>query len=59
MTKGRRDVMFVQLEAAQDGDFYRVNTAFPTSRDYLEKQEGKGAKILWSGSEPRSAATGR
>lgn len=59
VSTGRRDVMFVQLEAAQDGDFYRVNTAFPASRDYLEKQEGKGAKILWSGSEPRSAATGR
>ena len=60
VTQGRRDVMFVvQLEVAQDGDFYRVNTAFPASRDYLEKQEGKGAKILWSGSEPRSAATGQ
>ncbi|TCP16915.1 LPD38 domain-containing protein [Simplicispira metamorpha] len=59
VSTGRRDVMFVQLEAAQEGDFYRVNTAFPVSRNYLEKQESKGAKILWSGSEPRSAATGR
>lgn len=59
VTQGRRDVMFVQLEVAQAGDFYRVNTALPASRDYLEKQESKGAKILWSGSEPRSAATGQ
>lgn len=59
VTQGRRDVMFVQLEAAPEGDFYRVNTAFPASRDYLEKREGKGAKILWSGSEPRSAVAGQ
>ena len=59
VTTGRRDVMFVQLEPAGNGDFYRVNSAFPASRDYLEKQEIKGAKVLWSGSEPRSAAAGR
>lgn len=59
VSTGRRDVMFVQLEVAQEGDFYRVNTAFPASRNYLEKQEGKGAKILWSGSEPRSAVAGQ
>jgi hypothetical protein len=59
VTDGRRDVMFVQLEPAEDGDFYRVNTAFPASRDYLEKQEGKGAKVLWGGSEPRPVAAGQ
>ncbi len=59
VTDGRRDVMFVQLDAADDGDFYRVNTAFPASRDYLEKQESKGAKVLWGGSEPRPVAAGQ
>lgn len=59
VTNGRRDVMFVQLEPSADGEFYRVNTAFPASRDYLEKREAGGAKVLWSGSEPRSTATGR
>ncbi len=59
VSTGRRDVMFVQMEATEDEDFYRVNTAFPASRDYLEKQERKGAKVIWNGSEPRSTATGQ
>ena len=57
MSAGRKDVMFIQLEPAETGDFYRINTAFAASRDYLEKQEGKGAKVLWSGSEPRTTST--
>lgn len=57
VSAGRKDVMFVQLEPAETGDFYRINTAFAASRDYLEKQERKGAKVLWSGSEPRTTST--
>ncbi|SOD42346.1 LPD38 domain-containing protein [Nitrosovibrio sp. Nv4] len=56
---GRKDVMFVQLEPSENGDYYRINTAFPTSRDYLEKQLQKGMKVLWSGSEPTLAVTGK
>jgi hypothetical protein len=51
-----RVVMFVQLEASEGEDFYRVNTAFPVRQaDY----EGRhGMKKLWDGSEPASIATG-
>ncbi|MCK6392065.1 hypothetical protein [Zoogloea sp.] len=55
----RQDVMFVQLEPADGGDYYRINTAFPASRDYLAKQQRKGMKVLWDGSEPAPAATGQ
>lgn len=58
VTNGRRDISLVQLEPAPGGDFYRVNTAFPASCNYLEKQEKNGAKVIWNGSEPRSTATG-
>lgn len=56
---GRQDVMFVQLEPEEGGDFYRINTAFPASRNYLEKQQKKGMKLLWGGSEPAPAAAGQ
>lgn len=56
---GRQDVMFVQLEPTHEGDFYRINTAFPASRNYLEKQQKKGMKLLWGGSEPAPAAAGQ
>ncbi|PWB44642.1 MAG: hypothetical protein C3F19_00825 [Rhodocyclales bacterium] len=55
----RQDVMFVQLEPDETGDFYRINTAFPASRDYLEKQQRKGMKLLWGGSEPASPVAGQ
>lgn len=42
-------VTFLQLEIQKDGDFYRVNTAFPVSQTYLEGKEKKaGWKPLWS-----------
>lgn len=56
---GRQDVMFVQLEPSSGGDFYRINTAFPASRDYLEKQQRKGMKLLWGGSEPVPSVAGQ
>lgn len=56
---GRQDVMFVQLEPSQDGDYYRINTAFPTIRAYVERQMKKGMKVLWSGSEPALTVTGQ
>lgn len=53
---GRKDVMYVQLEAAQDGDFYRVNSAFPVrQQDYEERHH---MKKLWLESEPRAKASG-
>lgn len=55
----RENVMFVQLQPADDGDYYRINTAFPASRDYLEKREKKGGELLWGGSEPAPAVTGQ
>lgn len=40
---------FLQLEVQKDGDFYRVNSAFPVSKSYLESKEKKeGWKPLWS-----------
>lgn len=59
VTDGRRDVMFIQLQGMDGGDFYRVNTAFPATRNYLERQERKGSKVLWAGSEPRPAVAGQ
>lgn len=56
---GRQDVMFVQLEPSENGDFYRINTAFPASRNYLEKQQKRGMKLLWGGSEPASPVAGK
>ncbi len=56
---GRKDVMFIQLEPFGSGEFYRVNTAFPASRSYLEKQMKKGMKLLWGGSEPTSTVAGQ
>lgn len=51
--------MFMQLEPEEGGDSYRINTAFPASRNYLEKQQKKGMKLLWGGSEPAPAAAGQ
>jgi len=40
---------FLQLEIQKEGDFYRVNSAFPVSESYLEGKERKeGWKPLWS-----------
>lgn len=55
---GEQHMMYVQLEPAKDadGDYFRVNTAFPVRQtDYPEKH---GFKKLWDGSEPASAVTG-
>ena len=57
---GKQHMMYVQLEPATDGDYYRVNTAFPVRQaDYPEKH---GFHALWPlsvGSEPATAATGK
>lgn len=44
----RGKVVFIQLQAGkdEDGDFYTVKTAFPSSRTYAEKR--KEWKQLWS-----------
>lgn len=49
--------MYAQLEIEKEGDFYRVNSAFPVRRtDYETRQ---GMKKLWPESEPRAKATGQ
>jgi hypothetical protein len=48
--------MFIQLEANEGEDFYRVNTAFPVRQSDYEAKHGM--KILWDGSEPASIAAG-
>jgi|GEM_PF-2322240 len=55
----RQDVMFVQLEPMEGGDYYRVNSAFPAQAAYFGRQERKGIKKLWDGSEPASVVTGQ
>lgn len=54
---GRKDVMYIQLEIAKEGDFYRVNSAFPVRQEDYESL--KGMKKIWDGSEPTSAVTGQ
>lgn len=54
---GRKDVMFIRLEPASEGDFYRVNTAFPVRQEDYE--ERKGMKKLWDWREPNTATTGQ
>lgn len=54
---GRKDMMYVRLEVAKDGDFYRVNSALPVRQEDYETRNGM--KKVWDGSEPTSAATGR
>lgn len=57
---GKQHMTYVQLEPATDGDYYRVNTAFPVRQsDYPEKH---GFNVLWPlsvGSEPATTATGK
>lgn len=54
---GKQHMMYVQLEPADDGDYYRVNSAFPVRQEnYPEKH---GFKPLWDGSEPASTASGK
>jgi len=54
---GRKDVMFIQLSPSENGDFYRVNSAFPVrQKDYEQR---KGMEKLWGGSEPAPVATGQ
>jgi len=54
---GKQHMMYVQLEPADEGDYYRVNSAFPVRQgDYPEKH---GFKPLWDGSEPASTASGK
>jgi len=53
---GKKDVMYVQLEPAENGDYYRVNSAFPVrQKDYPERHS---FVKLWDGSESPSIATG-
>jgi len=50
-------IMYMQLDAAKDKDFYRVNTAFPVKRgDYEARQ---GMQKIWDGSDPAIAVTGQ
>jgi len=50
-------IMYVQLEAAKEGDFYRINTAFPVKRSDYEIRQGM--KKIWDGSDPAVAVTGQ
>ena len=55
---GKQRMMYVELEQTvdKDGEYYRVNSAFPVRQeDYPERH---GFKKLWDGSEPASAVTG-
>lgn len=55
---GKQHMMYVELEQTvdKDGEYYRVNSAFPVRQeDYPERH---GFKKLWDGSEPASAVTG-
>lgn len=53
---GRKDVMYIQLEPSDAGDYYRINSAFPVrQQDYEERQ---GMVKLWPVSEPQAAASG-
>ncbi len=54
---GRKDVMYIQLEISDAGEFYRVNTAFPVRQADYESRHGM--KKVWDGSEPTSAVTGQ
>lgn len=54
---GRKDVMYIRLEVAKEGDFYRVNSAFPVRQQDYEALHGM--KKIWDGSEPTSAVTGQ
>lgn len=54
---GRKDVMYIQLDLAKEGDFYRVNSAFPVRQQDYEAR--RGMKKVWDGSEPTSAVTGQ
>lgn len=55
----RGKVVFIQLQAGKDddGDFYTVKTAFPSSRTYAEKR--KEWKQLWSRVPVPAADTGK
>ncbi|MFN7153809.1 MAG: PLxRFG domain-containing protein [Acidovorax sp.] len=55
----RGKVVFIQLQAGKDddGDFYTVKTAFPSSRMYAEKR--KEWKQLWSRVPVPAADTGK
>lgn len=51
-------VMFLRMQPAKDadGDYYRVNSAFPVSKNRFIGRDG--FEKLWDGSEPASPATG-
>lgn len=55
--ENRKDVMYVQLDIAPEGDYYRVNSAFPVRREDYEAHHGM--KMLWPRSEPGAKASGR
>lgn len=42
----RDRLMFIQLQPADDGDYYTVRTAFPARKDYAGR---KGWELLWEG----------
>ena len=46
----RSRVVFIELKPGSDanGDFYTVDTAFPTAKRYLDKKSMKGWTRLWS-----------
>lgn len=60
----RQDMMYVQLEPTEDGDYYRVNSAFPVRQKTIRKDMGlrcfgRGANppLLPPGNNPHSLPT--
>ena len=53
----RGKAVFIELKPAESGDYYRVNTAFPTPRSYAEKKEQKEGWVkLWDRMALQSSA---
>ena len=60
----RQDMMYVQLKPTEDGDYYRVNSAFPVRQKTIRKDMGlrcfgRGANppLLPPGNNPHSLPT--
>lgn len=53
----RGKVVFIELKPADNGDYYTVNSAFPTPRTYAEKKERKEGWVkLWDRMALQSSA---
>jgi hypothetical protein len=56
---GKDHIMFVQLSPSENGDYYRVNSAFPVEKRTVEnKLKHDKFELLWEGIEPHSEHIG-